>query len=178
MLHDLLRSRRRPRRAVTDRQHLVPLGVWHDGTSWLGTRIRERRARNGTAIRCERRSREPGQCRCEVNTAQPPPLDPAPAEQGRLLRGHRRQGASAPGVPAQPRAAGTPGPWAPTGGRARRPIALESREGVSTAAAPLPGPRGDWRPPPERGAMRLGLEANSRIRDLATSCHLCKANTG
>lgn len=122
MLRDLLRSRRRTRQAVTDRQRLAPLGVWHDGNSWLGTRTREHRPRNGSAIQGKQR-REPEQSRYRMDTARPPPLATGPAKPSRLLRGHRG------GVPAQPRTAGTPGALAPTPGRATRPIAPESRDG-------------------------------------------------
>lgn len=119
--------------------------------------------RTPSTEQCQGRSREPEQSRYGVDTARPPPLAPGPAKPGRLLRGHRRS--SAPGVPAQPRTAGSPGPWAPAG--ATRPIPLESRVGGirSRRTAPRPEATGGPRP---RGPIRLGLEANSRIRDLTT----------
>lgn len=158
MLHDTPRSRRQPRQTGS---------AWHlsdFGTTAIHGSVRvPANTEDGTV---PEESREPEQSRYGVDTARPPPLAPGLAKPGRLLRGHRR--ASAPGAPAQPRTAGTPGPWALTRGRATRPIALEAWDGGIRRRRIAPRPERRLAAPPERGAMRPGLEANSRIRDLAT----------
>lgn len=163
MLHDLLRSRRRPRLLQTG-STWHPSGFGTTAVPWLGTGTREHRARNGTATRCQRRSREPEQSRHGVDTARPPPLAPGPAGPGRLLR-------LRPGRPCAAPHRGTPGPWAPTGGRATAPPRLKP---------------GTGNPPPHRSPARDRGDAagagsklkNKGFSNFFTSCHLCKANTG
>lgn len=177
MLRDLLRSRRRPRQAFTDRQHSAPLGVWHDGNSWLGTRTREHRARNGTANRCKQRTRA------------------VPVQGGHRLSASSRHGPRKAG-PASPRA---PAPGRPRSGRPcaaphrgdSRPMGSDSGIGYApTALEPRDGgirrrrtaPRPERRlaaPARERGDVAgAGSKAKKGFSNFFTSYHLCTANTG